>query len=112
MNWNQIKEMADSGLVLIGDHTLSHLSLPSLTPEEIKNQIVSAKNIIEQNIGRKVDYFAYPYGSNNQTAKQILKEAGFAGAVVTTNSAPQCIGLPYELSRIRIGPVSLERYGL
>ncbi len=112
LNWGEIKEMSDSGLVLIGDHTLNHRSLPSLSLEEERNQIIAAKVIIEDHIQRPVNYFAYPYGAVNQSTEKILGEAGFAGAVVTTSSAPACSGKPYELSRIRIGGGSLSRYGL
>lgn len=112
LEWWQIREMANSGLILIGDHTLNHRSIPSLSKEEEKDQIVSAKNILEQYVGKQVNLFAYPYGSANQNAKEILKENGFLGAVITTGPDPACIGLPYELPRIRIGAASLSRFGL
>ncbi|MDP3998623.1 MAG: polysaccharide deacetylase family protein [bacterium] len=112
LSWEQIREMADSGLILIGDHTLNHLSLSQLSREEQHNQIVSAKNIIEEQIKKPVSFFAYPYGDFNPQAEEILKEAGFSGAVTVGHSDPQCTGLPYELSRIRIGPVSLKNFGL
>lgn len=111
VEWWQLKEMVGSTLVLVGDHTLNHPSVPKLSVDEGRNQIVSARKIIEENIGKKVDFFAYPYGSYNSAAEQILKENNFTGAVVTTNTNPQCSGLPYELSRIRIGAGSLSRYG-
>jgi len=111
MEWWQIREAASSGLVLVGDHTLNHPYLTKLSEEELKNQIVSAKNVIEQNLGTTVKFFAYPYGSANSLAKEILKENNFLGAVVTTNVNPQCKGLPFDLSRIRIGAGSLSRYG-
>lgn len=110
--WGEIKEMSNSGLVLIGDHTLNHHALPSLNKEDEYDQIVSAKQIIEDHINRPVLYFAYPYGGVNKTAEQILKEGNFLGAVLTTNLHPQCLGLPYEFSRIRIGEGLMSRYGL
>jgi len=110
--WGEIKEMSDSGLVLIGNHTLNHHALPSLNKEDEYNQIVSARQIIEEHINRPVLYFAYPYGGVNKVAEQILKEDSFLGAVLTTNLHPQCLGLPYEFSRIRIGEGSMSRYGL
>lgn len=110
--WGEIKEMSDSGLVLIGDHTLNHRGLPSLNKEDEYNQIVSARQIIEEHINRPVLYFAYPYGGVNKVAEQILTENNFLGAVLTTNLHPQCLGLPYEFSRIRIGEGSMSRYGL
>lgn len=111
-NWGQIKEMSDSGLVLIGDHSLNHSYLPKLSKEEEINQIVSAKRIIEDHLGRSVQYFAYPSGGINNTAEEILRENNFLGAVVTTNAHPQCLGLPYEFSRIRIGASPLKNDGL
>jgi len=112
LSWSEIKEMSDSGLVLIGDHTLNHLALPALSREDQKNQILSAKTIIEDHIQKSVRFFAYPYGSYNSVSEESLRDGGFLGAVVTTNRSPQCWGLPYELSRLRIGPTSLSLYGL
>ncbi|PIV01398.1 hypothetical protein COS54_01115 [Candidatus Shapirobacteria bacterium CG03_land_8_20_14_0_80_39_12] len=109
--WGEIKEMSDSGRVLIGDHTLNHRSLASLNKGDEYNQIVFAKQIIESHINQPVSYFAYPYGGVNKAAEQILKENNFLGAVLTTNLHPQCLGLPYEFSRIRIGEGAMSRYG-
>jgi peptidoglycan/xylan/chitin deacetylase (PgdA/CDA1 family) len=110
--WPQIKEMVDSGLILPGNHTLNHPYLTKLTDFQIKDQIFSANNILREHLGRSVHFFAYPYGGVNPMIEQALKEGGFQGAVVTTNQAPQCLGLPYRFSRIRIGATSLNRYGL
>jgi len=112
LTWSQISELAGSGLVLIGNHTLNHPWLSKLERAEENNQIVSAKNIIEQNTGIKTDLFAYPYGNSNDIAKEILKENGFAGAVTTVSGWTQCANLPYDLQRIRIGGAVLSRYGL
>lgn len=112
VTWSQLAEMANSGLILVGDHTLNHPYLSKISADEVRNQIVSAKNIIESNIGRSVEYFAYPYGNSSLTAKEVLKNSGFKGAVLTTNTNPQCLGGPYDFSRIRVGATSLSRYGL
>ena len=110
--WAQIKEMVDSGLVLPGNHTLNHPYLTKLTDFQIKDQIFSANNILREHLGRSVHFFAYPYGGINASVEQALKEGSFQGAAVTTNQAPQCLGLPYRFSRIRIGATSLANYGL
>lgn len=112
VTWEQLQEMAGSGLVEIGNHTLNHLYLSKLSEEEVRNQIVSAKNILEAQIGRPVDFFAYPYGNSSRFVKAVLQEAGVKGALLTTHTSPQCLGLPYDLSRIRIGAAPLARFGL
>ncbi len=111
LSWNQVQEMVSSGLVTAGDHTLSHPSLPPLSEEKLKDQIVSAKNIIEENFGGTVNVFSYPYGGGNGQAEKILKEAGFVAAV-TSSRGLSCAKLPYELPRIRIGNAALSAYGL
>jgi len=89
LTWEQMREMAGSGLVTIGDHTLSHRPLASLTDDKVRNEIVSAKNIIESNSGARVNVFAYPFGSHNGESEKILKEAGFVAAV-TSNRGLSC----------------------
>lgn len=111
LSWAQLQEMVSSGLVIVGDHTLSHPSLLPLSEEKLKDEIISAKNIIEQNLGISVNIFSYPYGGANGQAEKILKEAGFLAAV-TSSRGLSCAKLPYELPRIRIGNANLSAYGL
>jgi len=111
LSWAQLQEMVSSGLVTAGDHTLSHPSLPPLTEEKLKDEIISAKNIIEENLGVSVNIFSYPYGGANGQAEKILRQAGFLAAV-TSSRGLSCAKLPYELPRIRIGNAALSAYGL
>lgn len=111
LSWAQLQEMVSSGLVTAGDHTLSHPSLPPLTEEKLKDQIVSAKNIIEENLGGTVNVFSYPYGGSNGQTEKFLHEGGFVAAV-TSSRGLSCAKLPYELPRIRIGNAQLSAYGL
>lgn len=111
VSWDQLREMLGSGLITVGDHTLSHPSLSILTEERLKDEIISAKNIIEGKLGISVSLFAYPYGGANGEAEKILRENGFVAAV-TSHRGLSCAKLPYELPRIRIGNASLSDYGL
>lgn len=111
VSWGQLGEMIGSGLVSVGDHTLSHLSLPTLPKERLGDEIISAKNIIEQNLGIRVNLFAYPYGGESVEAEKILKEEGFVAAV-TSGRGLACAKLPFDLPRIRIGNASLSSYEL
>ena len=111
VTWDQLKVMVSSGLVTIGDHTLSHVSLPSVEEPEVRNQILSAKSIIESNLGVTVNTFAYPYGGVSEEAEKVLAEGGFVAAV-TTKRGLSCAKLPYELPRVRVGNLPLSNYGL
>ncbi len=61
MTWSQIKEMSDSGME-IGSHSRSHLYLTTLPENELFEELKKSKTIIEENIGKEVRSFAYPYG--------------------------------------------------
>ena len=61
MNWEMIKSLHQDGFI-IGNHTLDHSKLVDLSQEEINNQIINSKAIIEKQIDAKCDYFAWTYG--------------------------------------------------
>lgn len=111
VTWDQLRVIVSSGLVTIGDHTLSHVSLPSVEEAEVRNQILSAKSILESNLDVTVNTFAYPYGGVNEEAEKVLAEGGFVAAV-TTKRGLSCAKLPYELPRVRVGNAPLSNYGL
>lgn len=112
LSWEELAEMEKSGLIEIGDHTLSHLSLALMDKEKQFDQIVSAKKIIEERLGKEILVFAYPYGSFNEISEKILKENGFVAAVKNGGGGVVCFGLPYEIPRIRVGATSLDKYGI
>ena len=66
MSWNHLKKISSNTLVSIGSHTANHLPLKQLSKKEIENEISEANKKIELKIKRKVNHFAYPYGTKNE----------------------------------------------
>ena len=64
LNWNEIEELNKSG-VLIESHTNSHPDLRTLGNQELEDECGSADDMIENRLGRRPEYFAYPYGYVN-----------------------------------------------
>lgn len=83
MNWNQIKEIASSGLITFEGHTVSHSYLPSLSYVAVLKELTDSKNIIQANTGYPVNFISYPGGSTNGTVQAAAKQAGYAGGVGT-----------------------------
>ena len=77
LNWDQIIEMHNSGLVDFEPHTVSHLKLHRLSLEEAKKEILNSKRTIEEKLNKKCKFFAYPYGKYNLEIIEILKKNGF-----------------------------------
>jgi len=62
MSLDQLKEVAASGLVSIGAHTLNHPVLKNEDDETVAEEITGSVKMLEEIIGKPVKYFAYPNG--------------------------------------------------
>ncbi len=73
----QIREMAKSGLIRFGSHTLSHPKLTELDEESLVRELVLSKERIEEVTGERVEALAYPNGLYNETVEKAAKKAGY-----------------------------------
>ncbi len=100
MNWNQIKEIAATGLVTFEGHTVSHRNLPSASYAVVFKELQDSKNILQANTGYPVNFVAYPNGTSNKTVQAAAQKAGYVGGLGTWSgkAGAQSLNLP----RIRI----------
>ncbi len=70
----QLKEIADSGLVKIESHTKTHTYLDEKTYEEQLEEAVGSKERLEAITGQKVTVYCYPSGRFNDTTIDIIKD--------------------------------------
>lgn len=99
LTWNEIKEMDANGIT-IGGHTLDHVHLNKINPEEAKRQISESKIILEKELDKDIQYFCYPYGGYNQNVVEMVKESGYLVATTTQLGLVQSVKSPYLLKRI------------
>jgi peptidoglycan/xylan/chitin deacetylase (PgdA/CDA1 family) len=101
LNWEQIKEMHESGLVSFGAHTISHPILTRISLESAENEISHSKNEIEKILNYKIKYFSYPNGSKadyNELIIELVKKSGYDYAFTTGGSDVVSYGR-YEIPR-------------
>lgn len=79
----QLKEIASSGLVEIGAHTMDHAYLKGLSVRRLQYEVVESKKTLEKLLGIQIVSFAYPYGAFDHEAIDEVKKAGFTSAVTT-----------------------------
>lgn len=79
LSWKQIKKLQKEGWT-IGCHSATHADFAELSLHQIKKEVIDAKKSIEQEIGVKVQYFAYPKGALNNKIIKAVKEAGYKAA--------------------------------
>jgi peptidoglycan/xylan/chitin deacetylase (PgdA/CDA1 family) len=80
LTWKQIEEMSQNNIEF-GAHTVTHPDLKAITLEEAKNEISHSKMDLEQHIKKRVRFFSYPFGRQNEEVIDIVKSSGFEGAV-------------------------------
>ena len=76
LNKNQIIELSNNGWE-IGSHSHYHYPYSGMKRNEIKNDILHSKNILEDLLGKKVRSFCVPFNSYNPMLFKILNELGF-----------------------------------
>jgi peptidoglycan/xylan/chitin deacetylase (PgdA/CDA1 family) len=79
MTWEQLKEMEANGIT-IESHTLTHPKLEELPDDEIRNELLNSKNILEEQLGHPVEFLAYPTGTYNLHIASIAQDLGYKGA--------------------------------
>jgi peptidoglycan/xylan/chitin deacetylase (PgdA/CDA1 family) len=83
MDWDQLIDLVHSPLITIGAHTHSHSLLTTISSGEAQREILKSKRLLEDNLGKKVRNFSYPYGAFNQEIKHLLRRCGFISGVTT-----------------------------
>ena len=86
MSWDEVIELSNYELCNIASHTDNHLSLNKLSTSEVLNEIVTANKKLELKTGKKIEHFAYPFGSQNEASNreyEIVKTLGFKTATTT-----------------------------
>jgi peptidoglycan/xylan/chitin deacetylase (PgdA/CDA1 family) len=81
LSWLDIREMANLGHE-IGSHTVHHADIAQLSGEETRRELVDSKKTLEENLGRPVRWFAYPFGTRANFPRERLSmvyEAGYRG---------------------------------
>ncbi len=78
INWNEAKEMQDSGLVTIASHSTNHPEFTSLATEEAVKNVDESYRIIEEKLGKQpLKIFTYPYGLHTEEQVVELEKHGY-----------------------------------
>lgn len=88
LNWNEVNQLAKNKQVTIGSHCKWHICChENQNPDVIRDQIISSKQIIEDQLQINCDYFAYPNGSYTHYSVDCVNSTykmGFSAETKTT----------------------------
>jgi peptidoglycan/xylan/chitin deacetylase (PgdA/CDA1 family) len=83
LTWEDVSEMRRLGFE-IGSHTVTHADLGAVSAEHARREIVESKAVLEDRLGTRVRWFAYPFGGvHNFRAEclSLVQQAGYEGCV-------------------------------
>lgn len=99
----QLREVINSGLVEIGSHTVHHLQMAKLPGAQLSDEVRISKQHLERTYKLHIVSFAYPSGSFDQAAINMVRQTGYQSAVSTIPGVQQSESNRYFLARIRPG---------
>ena len=105
ITWEQLKIMVEDPLVTIAGHSKTHPpDLTKLSDEELNQEVVESKQILEKKLGKSIRYFTYPTGKNDERVRKIVEEAGYIAALAMDDADEKFAGESENL-------LAIERFG-
>jgi peptidoglycan/xylan/chitin deacetylase (PgdA/CDA1 family) len=97
---SNVKAMIAAGWELAA-HTIHHLDLTELGPEELKEEVAGSRKILQEEFHVPVNNFCYPAGQFNETVIKAVEAAGYTGATTEISGFAEK-DKPFELARLEI----------
>lgn len=73
LTWDEIEQLHEAG-IFIDSHTHNHPDMRTLDIADMEQQCETADELIEQRLGRRPLYFAYPYGYKNERVCDLARQ--------------------------------------
>lgn len=101
LTWDQVNEMATSGLMTVGAHTHTHPDLRDLSESAIREEIDLSNEGIERRTGIRPRHFAYPKGYWSDAAEPVIR-AAYDSAVLGAGSPISSTSDFHRLGRVAV----------
>ena len=75
-----VKQMIDEGHI-IGNHTVNHKSMPTLTEEEIKQEVMDLHQSVYEKFGYEMKYIRPPKGEFSEKTLMVTNALGYKNAM-------------------------------
>ncbi len=111
MNWNQIEACHAAG-IHIDAHTANHPDMRGLDDVGLLRECESSDGVIEQRLGRRPKYFAYPYGLSDERVRAFMRDryqASFTTELRSLSHGDDQAALPRLDSYFLQSPITYRR---
>lgn len=77
LSWEDLQKLTKEPLVTIAAHTAHHFNLKALKSEAaVADEIQQGLNLFNEKLGMQPDFFAYPFGSDNEVGQREINILG------------------------------------
>ena len=107
LSWEDIERLSQDSHITFGSHGMSHASLGTLSRNQIETELKESKELLEKQLQKAVDYFAFPYGQRRDfgcATPELLQKIGYKAAVTTLWKRNNLHENPYRLRRVEVKP--------
>jgi peptidoglycan/xylan/chitin deacetylase (PgdA/CDA1 family) len=101
MNWGQIRALHAAGME-VGSHTMTHRPPLALSDEELRYELTTSRDVLENGLGAPVTSISSPTGFFNPRMKEIAREAGYRTLCFGQIGLVTDTGDPFSLNRIAV----------
>ncbi len=98
IDWETILKLRTEGIIF-GSHSKTHPFLSTLSKKDMTAEIKDSKSFLEERLQLPVDFFCYPYGDYDKGVMDMLREAGYKGALTTRRGLVHRNDNPFEIRR-------------
>jgi peptidoglycan/xylan/chitin deacetylase (PgdA/CDA1 family) len=110
LTWEELREMAQSGLVTVQSHTFWHPNFhterarlaPAAYRAFVDTQLVRSKAVLESKLGVKISMLAWPFGIVDDDLEAAAARAGYDGAFAYAGGVARAGGDRFAVARIPV----------
>ncbi len=103
MTAQELRELADDGLVEVGAHTMTHSVLSHQDAAEQQRELCGSKLMLEEILERPVESFSYPFGGREDYTPETVVLAQQSGFLCACSNFPEWV-------TPRTSPFQIPRY--
>jgi peptidoglycan/xylan/chitin deacetylase (PgdA/CDA1 family) len=101
LHWSQLRDLDAAG-VEIGAHTHNHPYLDTLVEGAARDEIVRSRALLEEELGREIESFAYPNGYSSEAVRRLVPAAGYRSACAVRNTFSSIHDDRFALARLTV----------
>jgi len=107
LSWDQIVELSNEGWE-IGSHTATHRDLLGLSIDEVKKELQSSREIIEQKVEKPIRFISYPFNRFDYRIISQAQQIGYSGGCALSVNK-NLNSVPKQFTMLRHGVYSIDK---